>query len=100
MRFDDEAFKHGKNRQDIEFLYASYLTEWFDNGISTRGNERAMLVGFDKDGMPTEVGLELITGKDGYENSNKQRSEERRVSRDEQSVSTAEEPTEEATERC
>lgn len=65
MKFDVSAFKHGKTREDIEFLYASYLTEWFDNGVSQRGNERAMLVGFDSNGNLMEVALELITLADG-----------------------------------
>jgi hypothetical protein len=66
MKFSPEAFKHGKMQEDIEFVYASYLTEWFPNGFSERGNERAMLVGFDADGNLTEVALELIS-KDGKE---------------------------------
>jgi hypothetical protein len=65
MQFGKEAFKHGKTKEDIEFLYTSYLTEWFSNGISDKGNERAMLVGFDQNGNLMEVALELIAGEDG-----------------------------------
>lgn len=63
MRIDDAAFKHGKTREEIEFVYASYLTEWFADGVSARGNERAMLVGFDQDGNLTEVGVERWNGR-------------------------------------
>ena len=63
MRFDPTAFKHGKTPENIKFIYASYLTEWFFNGISDRGNYRAMLVGFDQNGNLTEVALELITSE-------------------------------------
>jgi hypothetical protein len=65
MQFGNEAFKHGKTQEDIEFLYASYLTEWFPNGVSERGNERAMLVGFDQVGNLMEAALELVTTGDG-----------------------------------
>lgn len=65
MQFAPEAFKHGKTREDIEFVYASYLSELFPNGVSERGNERVMVVGFDQIGNLIEVALELIVGEDG-----------------------------------
>ena len=63
MRFADSAFYHGKTKEEIEFVYASASTEWFPNGKSNRGNERAMLVGFDINGILFEAGLELIPGE-------------------------------------
>ncbi len=60
MRFDPEAFKHGKTQEDIKFVYGSCLTEWFSNGVSARDNERIMLVGFDQNGNLMEVALELL----------------------------------------
>ncbi len=65
MRIDPEAFKHGKSAEEIEFVFASYVTEWFEIGLSERGNERAMLVGFDSDGNAMEIGVELIPSDDG-----------------------------------
>lgn len=65
MQFAPEAFKHGKTQEDIEFVYASCLSETFSNGVSDRGNERVMVVGFDQIGNLTEVALELIVGDDG-----------------------------------
>lgn len=65
MKFADSAFKHGKTVEEIEFLYASADTQWFSNGQSDRGNERAMLVGRNMNGILLEVALELIPGEDG-----------------------------------
>lgn len=65
MQFAPEAFEHGKTQEEIEFIYASFLTEWFPNGFSNRGNERAMIVGFDPNGNLMEAALELIQGSDG-----------------------------------
>lgn len=65
MQFVAEAFKHGKTEEEIEFLYASYSTEWFANGFSNRGNERVMIVGFDQNGNLMEAALELILGEHG-----------------------------------
>jgi hypothetical protein len=65
MKFDPTAFKHGKTQEDIEFVYRSHLTQWFSNGVSSRGNQRAMLVGFDPNGNLTEIALELITDEAG-----------------------------------
>jgi len=67
MKFDDAAFRHGKSQEDIEFVYASMLSEWFSNGHSDRGNERAMIVGFDPLGNLVEVGLELIQDEHGQD---------------------------------
>ena len=64
MKFNLEAFKHGKTQEDIEFLYASPSTQRFDNGISDRGNERIMLVGFDQNANLMEASLELIFDED------------------------------------
>ena len=61
MKFNPEAFKHGKTQEDIKFLYASYTTAWFSNGTSDRGNDRAILVGFDQNGNLMEAAFELIT---------------------------------------
>jgi hypothetical protein len=60
MGFSDSAFKHDITEEQIEFVYASMLTEYFDNGISERGNERVMLVGFDMNGNLLEIAVELI----------------------------------------
>lgn len=60
MKFDPAAFKHGKTKEDIEFVYRSYLTQWFSNGISNKGNERIMLVGFDQNANLLEIALELL----------------------------------------
>jgi hypothetical protein len=65
MKFDLAAFKHGKKQEDIEFVYGSQLTQWFSNGVSIRGNERAILIGFDLKGNLTEVALELIVDEFG-----------------------------------
>jgi len=65
MKFDPAAFKHGKTEEDIKFVYRSCLTEWFSNGFSNRGNERAMLVGFDPNGNLMEIAVELITNQIG-----------------------------------
>ena len=61
MKFDPQSFKHSKTQEDIKFLYASYLTEWFSN--DDRGNVRAMLVGFDQNGNLMEAAFELIASK-------------------------------------
>jgi hypothetical protein len=65
MRFADSAFDHGKTEEEILFVYASPSTEWFPNGTSDRGNERAMLVGFDMNGNLFEAALELMPGENG-----------------------------------
>jgi len=65
IRFADSAFEHGKTGVEIEFVYASASTEWFPDGISERGDERAKLVGFDMNGNLFEVGVELMPGENG-----------------------------------
>jgi hypothetical protein len=62
IRYADSAFRHGVTKEEIDFVYASALTKWYPNGRSDRGNERAMLVGFNSRGNLIEIGLELLPG--------------------------------------
>jgi len=63
IEYDDaQISKHGLSRRDVDFALRSQV--WDDLGVSERGNDRLMFVGFAEDGRLIEVGVEYFDKED------------------------------------
>jgi len=59
---DAQISKHGLSRRDVDFTLRSEV--WDDLGVSRRGNDRIMFIGFSEDGRLIEVGVEYFEKED------------------------------------